>query len=135
VSAEPNDRGWLWFGGWAAIGAGFGLALAALLSIGLFIAPVVALAALLLARRSGSAVGLPGLLAGPAVPLLLIAWFNRGGPGTVCTGFSGGGSGQECTDEWNPVLFLVPAAVLLLTSVLLFLALRRQFGRRPGLPV
>jgi hypothetical protein len=58
-----------------------------------------------------------GVVAGLALPVLYVAWLNRGGPGEVChTRFNG----QECGDAWSPwpflgvaVLFLVAAAFLL----------------------
>lgn len=126
MNAVRIDRDWLWFGAWALVGAGFGLSLAALLSVGLLIAPVTALATVWLVRRRGSVVGTPGLLAGPAVPLLVIAWLNRSGPGTVCGSTA---DGSECTEMWNPLPFLGLGLALLPAGVLIFVLTRRQARR------
>nr|WP_208329561.1 hypothetical protein [Streptomyces sp. 846.5] len=117
------DRSWLWFGAWVLVGGGYALALASLLTIGVFVLALTAAATVLLATRRGALVGLPGALSGPALPLLWIANLNRGGPGTVCSGTPEGGS---CTDEWSPWLFLVPGVLLLIAGVVLFLVVRRR---------
>ena len=123
VSTVKLDRSWLWFGAWVLVGGGYALALATLLSIGVFVLALTAAATALLASRRGSLVGLPGALSGPALPLLWIAYLNRGGPGTVCSGTP---EGSSCTDEWSPWPFLGPGVLLLVAGVVLFLVVRRR---------
>ena len=129
VSTTKSDRSWLWFGAWLLVGGGYALGLAALLSIGILVVALTAGATVLLASRRGSHVGLPGALSGPALPLLWIAYLNRGGPGTVCTGTPENGS---CTDEWNPWLFLGPGVLLLVAGLVLFLVVRRRIRAGVG---
>ncbi|WP_329122687.1 hypothetical protein [Streptomyces sp. NBC_01465] len=123
---QDQDRGWGFFAAWAVVGGGCALAVLTLLSIGIFVLPVAALVALLLTRFSGWQRGLPGLVSGLGVPLLYVAYLNRGGPGTVCTT---SGTGQTCTDEWNPWLWLVGALIPLVVGVVAMVVVRRQERR------
>jgi hypothetical protein len=129
VSKVKFNSSWLWFGAWALVGGGYALALATLLSIGVFVLALTLAATVLLASRRGSVVGLPGALSGPALPLLWIAYLNRGGPGTVCSGTA---ESSSCTDEWNPWLFLGPGVLLLIAGVVLFLVVRRRMPATSG---
>ena len=139
------DRAWLWFAAWLVVGAGWCLALLTVLSIGIFVAPVTLLLTVLLlvAVRRGSAVGLPGLLSGPALLLFYVAYLNRGGPssdgctdhGSVCAGSgTSGPSGTvtgtvSSTQEWDPTPWLVAGVVFLVAGLVLFLLIRHQAGR------
>ncbi|MFC1429626.1 hypothetical protein ACEZDB_03025 [Streptacidiphilus sp. N1-3] len=127
MSAVKVDRAWLWFAAWLLLGAGWCLALLTALTIGVFVAPVVLAATALLLWRAGkrSAVGLPGLVSGPALLLFFVGYLNRGGPGDVCTA-----DGTTCTEEWDPTGWLVAGSVLLLAGVALFLVLRLVLRRR-----
>ncbi|GEM_PF-407260 len=53
-------------------------------------------------------VAFAGVVTGLALPVLYVAWLNRGGPGTVCHAYAGG---EQCTEAWTPWPF-VGAAVL-----------------------
>ena len=77
---------------WALVGVAFGFGIS---QLGIFTIPAGALlAAFLLSRPSmrGSAYG---VLVGIGIPLLIVAYINREGPGTVCHTFS---NGSECAD-------------------------------------
>ena len=89
---------------WALVGAGACLAVLGVLSIGYFVAPVVALGAWLLLRLAKPDRGMSGAISGVSLMLLFVAWQNRSGPGAVCkqsTNFS------SCAEQWNPLPWLV----------------------------
>ncbi|MFC5906358.1 hypothetical protein [Streptacidiphilus monticola] len=96
---------------WYAVGAAALLSLLAILSFGLFLAPVVLVAAVVLARSPRARRGFPGAVAGLGLPLLWVAAANAGGPGEVCTTTA---TGAVCTEEWSPWPWL--AVGLLVTA-------------------
>ncbi|MGW2647083.1 hypothetical protein ACWC2T_19635 [Streptomyces sp. NPDC001393] len=109
-----RSRLWPWFGAWFTVGALASLGVLTVLTIGVFLLPVTLAAAVLVATRRGSRAGLPGLLSGLGVPLLYVAFLNRGGPGDVCTTTA---NSQSCVDEYNPWWWLAAGVVLLLAGV------------------
>lgn len=116
----------LWpFLAWLVAGAGLGLGLASIASIGIFVLPVAigALVALLSWRgsRNGSAAG---VLTGLGTIPLYIAYLNRSGPGNICTAVAGGG--QACGEQWNPWPFLAAGLLLVAGGLILFSWLRRK---------
>ncbi|MFD7540228.1 hypothetical protein [Streptomyces sp. NPDC059819] len=122
---------WLWFTLWAVVGGAFAVCIAAALSVGLFALPLAIGTAALVGTRRGSAAGLPGLLMGPAVLLVLMAYLNRSGPGTVCNSTQ-----TACVEQSDPWIWLGAALVMLLASVSLMFLLGRIGGtgwRRPTL--
>ncbi|MEU0053835.1 hypothetical protein [Streptomyces sp. NPDC006309] len=127
VAAEdrPGVR-WGWFLAWLAVGGAFALGLAALLSVGVILIVLAAAAAVFLLRR-GPRTAVTGSLTGLALPLLYLAYSNRGGPGTVCATTA---AAQTCTDEYAPVPFLAGGVLLSAAGVLLFVLLGRRSGRR-----
>lgn len=104
---------WLWLVG-GAVFTFLGLSLPSALFIGFPIAVVVAA---VLSWRSW----LPGYLLGTALPLLWVAWKNRGGPGSVTYRTDTGGGGYELLD---PVPWLLVGLGLLALSGV-FLAVGR----------
>lgn len=124
------------FCGWLLTGAVisfFGLSMPA---VGL---PVLLVAAAIATWWSWRT-ALPGLLVGVSLPLLRVAWNNRGGPGYVEFTTDTGGGGYELLDPvpWLLVgLGLLAVAGLLLVAGLL--ARRSWYARRrvsaPGRPV
>jgi hypothetical protein len=120
-----------WFVAWAIVGVGAALALLGAMTIGLFVAPVVGLAVVLLLRAKGSTSGVAGVLAGAAVPFWWVAYLNREGPGEICHANSGG---TECTQEWSPWPWLVIGVVMVVVSVALFVrSARRRADERLAL--
>lgn len=107
-------RSILVFAAWTLVGAAGVLGVLAILTIGIFVLAGTALLAGLLAWRLRSPQAGPGLLAGAGVLPLVVAYLNRGGPGTVCTTSAEGGS---CIQEMSPWpwaatgLFLIAAGV------------------------
>ena len=129
-----NGRDWLLFTGWLLTGACYLLALLAVLSIGPFIIPIPVVGTVVLATRRESRRGLPGLVSSASLPLFLLAYLNRQGPGTYCTTSATGGS---CTEGLlNPWLLLAAGLLILAAGVTLFLRIRRRpvISSVPGQP-
>jgi hypothetical protein len=118
-------RTWPFFA-WAVVGAGGGLALAAVSTIGIFVVPVVLAATAGLLLWPGSrTVAAVGVLSGLGLVPLYIAFLNRGGPGDVCSTSAGG---QSCTTEWSPWPWLIAGVLLVCGGGFLFAWLRLVTG-------
>jgi hypothetical protein len=112
---------------WAAVGAGACLAVLSVLSIGIFVLPVVATATIVLLRwPAGRTMAAPGLISGLGLPLLYIAYLNRGGPGEICVSTA---SGQSCGMEWNPWPWLAAGTFLAVAGIAAFAALRSRLSQ------
>src|SRR5437899_173201 len=94
---EDMMRGIGWFIAWCLVGAAYALAVAGAFTIGIFVLPVAIVATVALASTRRSRIGLPGLIAGPAVLLGYLVYLNRGGPGDVCVSDA---VGRSCTQEY-----------------------------------
>jgi len=114
---QKQQRRWFWFIGWAIVGAGWGLGLLGIATIGVFVLPVTLAATVVLATRPGAAAGLPGVLTGLGLPVLYLAHLNRGGPGRVCSSTP---TSQTCTENSNPWLWLGTATLLIASGVLIW---------------
>ena len=108
---------------WAAVGAGAALAVLGALTIGIFVAPVVAVVAWMLVRARGVDRSIAGAVSGVSLMLFFVAWVNREGPGTVCTVSA---QSTTCEEQWNPWPWFALGLVLLLGGIALF----RVWGRR-----
>jgi hypothetical protein len=125
-----NRRDWLLFIGWLLAGACYLLALLTALSVGIFILPVAVAGTLALATRRDTQRGLPGLLSGASLPLFLLAYLNRHGPGTYCTTSA---TSSSCTDGLlDPWLLLAAGLLVLVAGSALFLRLRRHPANSPA---
>ncbi|MEW2301902.1 hypothetical protein AB0958_18345 [Streptomyces sp. NPDC006655] len=113
---------WGWFLAWLAVGGCLALGLAALLTVGIALIAVAAVAAVFLLRKGPRAAAVGGV-AGLALPAFYLAYLNRGGPGNVCHVTAGG---STCTDEYAPLPFLVVGALLFVAGFLVFLMLERR---------
>jgi hypothetical protein len=129
-----NKRDWLMFTGWLLIGACNLLGLLSILSIGIFILPITVVGTVALATRRNTERGLPGLVSSASLPLFLLTYLNRHGPGTYCTTSADGGN--ECLEGLlAPWPLLAVGLLLLVAGVVLFLRLRRRqpvIGPVPG---
>jgi hypothetical protein len=120
VLERVDQVAWVRLLGWTLVGAALAIGILGALSIGIFLLPVAIAVGVLLLVRPEPGRGATGLLCGIGLPLLLVAYLNRDGPGTVCTATSGGG--QSCTDEWAPWPWLA-IGLLLITAGLATFAL------------
>ncbi|MCW2939367.1 MAG: hypothetical protein JWN00_2352, partial [Actinomycetia bacterium] len=87
-----------------------------------------------LATRRDTERGLPGLVSSASLPLFLLTYLNRHGPGTYCTTSADGGN--ECIEGLlAPWPLLAVGLLLLVAGVALFRRLRRRqpvIGPAPG---
>jgi len=88
---------------WAVVGVGYGFAISV---IGLFTIPAALVLTIILATQPEFRRSTWGVLTGIGVPLLLVAYLNRGGPGTVCHSIDGG-RGTQCDNLSDPSKWLI----------------------------
>jgi hypothetical protein len=113
---------------WATVGLALALALVTPFTIGLFVAPfALGALGLLAARPAARDASAFGLLCGPGILALYIAYLNRGGPGEVCTSTA---SSQSCQSQWNPWPIGVVGVAMLVGSVVCFW--HTTFRREPA---
>jgi hypothetical protein len=93
------------------------------MTIGVFILPFAVLAAVGLARQPTARPLWPAALFGAGLPLLFVAYLNREGPGEVCHAIAGG---ESCTQEFNPLPWLVAGALVIAVAVLFLRRSLRQ---------
>lgn len=103
---HPRRCGRFWTG--VPIGAVGGLLLFEFPTLGVLVFSVFAT---LLRLRDASGRAAFGLLAGAGLPLLVVAYLNREGPGTTCWK---GGSAGGCDQHLNPIPWLVIGLALVL---------------------
>lgn len=74
MNTRGNDASapqWRWFAVWLVLGATCAVALVGAASVGIFVAPVAVAATAFVATRRRARGGIPGLLCGLGVPLLV----------------------------------------------------------------
>jgi uncharacterized membrane protein YedE/YeeE len=98
---------------WALVGVGFGLAISVL---GVFTVPGAALVTIFLLTRPRLRRSVYGVLVGIGVPLLIVAFLNREGPGTVCHSIDHG-RGTQCDDLYDPRKWLAVGLVFVAAGV------------------
>lgn len=110
-----------WFWAWALVGV--------LLVIGLDVPPVLLVAGLagwLVGRFPAGRASIAGIATGAGLPLLVVAYWNRHGPGTVCHAIGTARyPGTECGEQMNPWPWLVIGLVLVGTGVVGYARTRR----------
>jgi hypothetical protein len=105
------------------VGAALCFGVLSLLSVGAFVLLVTFFVCGFLLWAVDFGWAMAGMISGAGLPLLYVAWLNRGGPGEVCTSTA---TSTECADESSPWPFLVLAVVLVGVGVVVFV---RQRGR------
>ncbi|MEO6712293.1 MAG: hypothetical protein ABIM89_02560 [Mycobacteriales bacterium] len=124
---------WSWYAAWAGVGFGIVGGVLAIFSIGIFLLVAAAFGAgRLLGIRSARA-SAAGLISGMGLPLLLIAFINRHGPGTWCTSSSTPTSRTEsCSEQWNPWPWLGFGVLMVAMGAIEFAWRRRRADERPA---
>jgi hypothetical protein len=105
------------FAGWCVVGAALALAILTLLTIGPFVLLLSLVVIGFMLWRVDFGWAMAGMISGAGLPVLVVAWLNRGGPGEVCTRTA---TEVSCSDQWNPWPFVVVAALLLVGGVVVF---------------
>jgi hypothetical protein len=113
-SKADSGGAFLW---WCLAGAGLGLGVLSLLSIGAFVLLATFMLCGVLLWRLDFGWGMGGLLSGAALPVLYVAWLNRGGPGEVCHRDA---QSLSCTDEWSPWPFVVVGVAMVVAGLVVF---------------
>lgn len=111
--------------GWVFCGALWGFGLLAIMSIGFILLPLAGVLTFGLERtgkgkpdeRNGCAV------AGFGLALLLIAFLNRSGPGTVCSTTP---NSVSCADLLHPLPWLLAGLVFVIAGTILFIRCATQ---------
>ncbi|MDN5794868.1 MAG: hypothetical protein L0H79_03850 [Intrasporangium sp.] len=106
---------WLAFASWGLVGAGYAFGVLGLATIGMFVLAGSVVLTLLVLKAWGRR-GLAGLVSGAGLPLLYVAFLNRGGPGMVCTT---GPDSMSCVDAWSPWPWLAVGAALIAAGIVL----------------
>lgn len=125
-AAGASPLSYVCFGAWALVGAGLMTGFLGALTIGIFVLPVTLAAAALLSLVRRPAGHLTGLVSGLGLPLLYVAYLNRGGPGMVCTGTA---TSESCVQDYSPWAWAVPGLLPLATGIIIFLNLSRRTRR------
>jgi hypothetical protein len=119
--------GWLVFAAWVLAGALVALSLLGAASIGLFVAPLAAVAIWLVLRFGGAGPEMLGMVSGAGAVCLLIAFLNRGT--TPCTqeghGLSAGETEASC-GGLDPTPWLVAGLVLVAAGAVAYALARRR---------
>jgi hypothetical protein len=135
--ATTSSRPWTYFGLWMLVGGAYAMVIAGAFTIGIFFIPIAIIATVFLARGQTSRRGVPGLISGLALPVLYVAYRNRGGPGYICTTSQGnGGAVTSCGSQYNPWLLLAAGLALFGVGVGVFIiSSRSKMGRQcPSCP-
>lgn len=107
----------VYFGLWSLVGAGACLSVLGALTIGMVVAPMVAVLAGALPVTAGPSRSMSGAVSGVSLMLFFVAWTNREGPGEVCTVKP---HLTECAERWNPWPWFVVGLVLLSVGIVVF---------------
>ena len=121
-----SPAAWVWFVAWFFAGSLCALAVLGAFTIGIFVLPIAGVAVVFLATRRGATDGIAGLISGLALPVLYVAFLNRDGPGNICKISA---SSISCTEESSPWPWLLVAAALILTGVVVFITSPRRRAR------
>lgn len=120
-SPRLRMNGWLSFTGWAVVGGGALLGFFTLFTVGWLLLAVAAALSLALTLWRRPPLAPLGAISGAGIPLLVLYWDNRQGPGTVC---QPAGAGTECiTTFMSPLPFLLGAVILLVLGCVLYATL------------
>lgn len=125
--ATASLRPWTYFGLWIFVGGAYAMVIAGAFTIGILFIPIAIIATVFLAREPTSRRGAPGLISGLALPVIFVAYLNRGGPGYVCTTSPGmDGFVTSCGSHYNPWLLLAAGMTLFGVGIGVFISTSRS---------
>src|SRR5690242_3371880 len=113
---------WAWFAAWAAVGAAAALGFVSFV-LAILLVPVAAIGGLALAKLHAPDRSVTGLLTGAGIPLLVVAYIQRDGPGTTCWRTATGGG---CTAHLDPRPWLVAGLLFVAAGIALCAAARHR---------
>lgn len=131
MDAPAPSRSWLvswaWFGLWVAVAALIVVSLVSFIVVLLFAVVPLGILCVVMASRPRSRESAFGLLTGAGLPFLLVAYFNREGPGTTCwhTATAGG-----CDEHLDPLPWLLVGLVLVVGGIVGHVLLTRAVHNR-----
>ena len=127
ASGTGSSTGWGWFLAWFGAGALVASAFLGALTIGIFVLPIAGALIVLLATRRNAFNGVAGLISGLGLPILLVAYFNREGPGNICNITA---TSTSCTEEWSPWPWLLIGVAVVVVGVVVFVRSARGRATR-----
>ncbi len=123
VEAMNDDKPTWWnFLAWPIVGGALAFSVLGIMSNGIFIFPFALIALFAMLRWGGNQKSRVGLISGVGLPIIYLAYLNRGGPGMVCGPYVNGG--QRCSQEHSPWPFVLVGAILILLGAGMFLRIR-----------
>jgi hypothetical protein len=112
---------------WAVVGAGLCFAVLSGFTVGIFVIPVAIAAMIALLRwAQARTIAAVGVISGPGLVLMYVAYLNRAGPGNVCSATA---TSQTCVTEMSPWPWLIAGIAVLAIGVTVFAQLRRPANR------
>jgi hypothetical protein len=124
ISSEQAHRPWSMFFGWLIVVALWMTGTASILSIGILILTLAAIATWIMLRQPKSRLGMPALVSIGGFPFLLLAHLNRNTHATFLSSTNGGRvTGFVRTNPWP---WVTVGAMFFVASVVLFLVASRR---------
>jgi hypothetical protein len=124
-----SSNGRVWFAVWVVLAAGWMVAVLGVMSIGMYLVPPLGVLTIVAVGQEGGRRAWAGAISGAGLPLLYVAYLNRGGPATVCHSTA---IRETCTEEFSPWPFLVLGVLAVVAGALVQRARCRGAGAIPS---